>query len=67
MPLRGAEKFKVPQQAVSGTGPIGPPADMWSLGCVLAEAALQRPLFPAHSPAELLRQVPPLQRSSANA
>lgn len=36
---------------------MGQPADMWSLGCVLAEVALQRPLFPAHTPAGLLRQV----------
>ena len=53
------------KQVVGGTGPVGPPADMWSLGCVLAEAALQRPLFPAHSPAELLQQVPHFRHSSA--
>lgn len=44
-------------QAVNGQAPVGPPADMWSLGCILAEVALQRPLFPAHTPAGLLRQV----------
>ena len=32
-------------------------SDMWSLGCVLAEMALRRPLFPVRSPAELLRHV----------
>ena len=31
--------------------------DIWSLGCILAEFALQRPLFPADSPAALLEQV----------
>ena len=34
----------------------GPAMDAWSLGCVLAELALQRPLFPADSPAQLLAQ-----------
>lgn len=34
----------------------GPAMDAWSLGCVLAELALQRPLFPADSPAQLLLQ-----------
>ena len=31
--------------------------DLWSLGAVLAELALHRPLFPAHSPNQLLQQV----------
>lgn len=37
----------------------GPAMDAWSLGCVLAELALQRPLFPADSPAQLLAQACP--------
>ena len=43
-------------QALTG-GACGPAIDMWSLGCVLAEVALQRPLFPATSAAELMQQV----------
>ena len=37
----------------------GPAMDAWSLGCVLAELALQRPLFPADSPVQLLAQARP--------
>ena len=33
------------------------PLDCWSLGAMLAELALHRPLFPCHSPAQLLQQV----------
>lgn len=40
---------------------------MWSLGCVLAEVALQRPLFPAHTPSELLRQVRIFERAIVGA
>lgn len=35
----------------------GSAIDLWSLGAVLAELALHRPLFPAHSPKQLLQQV----------
>ena len=38
----------------------GPPMDMWSAGCILAELLLQEPLFPADSPSQLLSRVPPL-------
>ena len=34
--------------------PYGAAIDAWSVGVVLAEAALRRPLLPAHTPAELL-------------
>ena len=30
--------------------------DIWSLGCLLAEVALQRPLFPVATTAELIAQ-----------
>lgn len=43
-------------QVVRG-GAGGAPADCWSLGVILAELALRRPLFPCHSPSQLLRQV----------
>ena len=43
-------------QALTGAA-CGPAIDVWSLGCVLAEVALQRPLFPATSAAELMQQV----------
>ena len=35
----------------------GAAADCWSLGAILAELALCRPLFPCHCPSQLLRQV----------
>ena len=43
-------------QALMG-GACGTGIDIWSLGCVLAEVALQRPLFPVATAAELLHQV----------
>jgi hypothetical protein len=43
-------------QAVLGL-PCGAGIDCWGAGAVLAELALQRPLFPCHSPAQLLQQV----------
>ena len=44
------------EQAATGRR-CGSAADLWSLGCIIAEMALRRPLFPCHSPAELLRQI----------
>jgi hypothetical protein len=45
-------------QVVSGEGtPLGSALDAWSLGCILAELALHRPLFACHSPLQLLKQV----------
>lgn len=37
--------------------PCGPPMDVWSLGCILAEMVLHQPLFPANSTAELIARV----------
>ena len=45
--------YRAPEVA-AGKG-VGPSADLWSLGCVLAEMALLRPLFPASTPADLPR------------
>ena len=45
-------------QVVAGAGLTdGSALDAWSLGCILAELALKRPLFPCNSPSELLAQV----------
>ena len=45
-------------QVVAGDGLTdGPAVDAWSLGCILAELALKRPLFPANSASQLLAQV----------
>lgn len=43
-------------QALLG-GACGTGIDVWSLGCLLAEVALQRPLFPVATTAELVHQV----------
>ncbi|UCM86639.1 bifunctional serine/threonine-protein kinase/ABC transporter substrate-binding protein [Streptomyces marincola] len=40
----GSPGFLSPEQAVAA-GPVGPPSDVFSLGCVLAEAASGRPPF----------------------
>ncbi len=45
------------QVALALGSPVGTAIDVWSLGCMLAELALQQPLFPCHSPAQLLKQV----------
>ena len=45
-------------QVVAGAGLTdGAAVDAWSLGCILAELALKRPLFPCSSPSQLLAQV----------
>lgn len=41
----------------------GPALDAWSLGCILAELALKRPLFPCNSSGQLLAQVCTCQQS----
>ncbi|ARQ71896.1 bifunctional serine/threonine-protein kinase/ABC transporter substrate-binding protein [Streptomyces marincola] len=40
----GSPGFLSPEQALAA-GPVGPPSDVFSLGCVLAEAASGRPPF----------------------
>lgn len=50
-------------QALLG-GACGTGIDVWSLGCLLAEVALQRPLFPVATTAELVHQVTGLTASS---
>ncbi|KAK9826879.1 hypothetical protein WJX81_003020 [Elliptochloris bilobata] len=47
--------YRAPEVALGRGGRAA--MDAWSLGCVLAELALHRPLFPAHSPSQLLLQM----------
>ena len=45
-------------QAVAGPGvTLGAALDVWSLGCILAELVLKRPLFPCNTPSQLFTQV----------
>ncbi|KAK9918761.1 hypothetical protein WJX75_006665 [Coccomyxa subellipsoidea] len=65
--------YRAPEVALGLGSPLVTALDVWSLGCILAELALQQPLFPCHSPAQLLKQIeqqlgplpPQLQRSSS--
>ena len=53
-------------QVLAGAGLTdGAAVDAWSLGCILAELALKRPLFPCNSPSQLLAQVHALQCCTA--
>ncbi|CAL8471251.1 g10793 [Coccomyxa elongata] len=49
--------YRAPEVALGQGSPLGTALDMWSLGCILAELALQQPLFPCHSPAQLIQQM----------
>ena len=45
-------------QVVAGQGvTLGAALDVWSLGCILAELVLKRPLFPCNAPSQLFTQV----------
>lgn len=41
-----------PPELLLGTNMYGPSVDMWSVGCLLAELLLRRPLFPGRDEAE---------------
>lgn len=63
--IAGTPLYMSPEQCRSLV--VGPPADLYSLGCVLTELLQGTPPFTASSPAELMAQhmflpVPPLQR-----
>jgi serine/threonine protein kinase len=38
-----------PPEMILGTWYYGPSADMWSVGCILAELIMRQPLFPGHN------------------
>lgn len=42
---------------LTASAALGTAIDMWSVGCILVELALHRPLFPCHTPSQLLQQV----------
>ncbi len=50
----GTPSFMAPEQA-SGEGPVGPPADLYALGCVAFFALAGRPPFRAADPLAVLR------------
>ena len=41
--------YRAPEIVLDGTTPTSPAADIWSLGCVLAEMFLRRPIFPGET------------------
>ena len=51
----GTPGYMSPEQAK--TGPAGPASDIFSLGCVLAYAAMGNPPFQAENPASILYQI----------
>ena len=51
----GTPGYMSPEQAQ--TGPAGPASDIFSLGCVLAYAAMGNPPFQAENPASVLYQI----------
>ncbi|WBB63109.1 bifunctional serine/threonine-protein kinase/ABC transporter substrate-binding protein [Streptomyces sp. WMMC500] len=50
----GSPGYLAPEQARTGTGDVGPPADVFALGCVLAYAASARRPFGTGNPAAVL-------------
>ncbi|WP_345025912.1 serine/threonine-protein kinase, partial [Streptomyces sedi] len=52
----GPPGFLSPEQAVGGAIPVGPPSDLFALGCLLAYAATGRGPFGEGTPRELLRR-----------
>ncbi|RMI27433.1 protein kinase domain-containing protein, partial [Streptomyces triticirhizae] len=52
----GPPGFLSPEQAVGGAIPVGPPSDVFALGCLLTYAATGRGPFGDGTPRELLRR-----------
>ena len=50
----GSPGYLSPEQARAGAGPVGPPSDVFSLGCVLAYAATGRRPFGTGTPAAVV-------------
>lgn len=46
-----------PPEILFGAKHYGPSADMWSVGCILAELLIKRPLFPGQGSADMLTRI----------
>ena len=55
--MMGTPCYMAPEQARSGGQPVGPPADIYSLGAILYETLTGRPPFSTGTPEETILQV----------
>jgi len=49
--------YRSPELVLECTGAGTPPTDMWSIGCILGEMLLQKPVFSANNSSDLFQQI----------
>ncbi len=55
-PNMGTRRYRAPE-ILLGSRLYGPPADMWSVGCIMGQLLKRMPLFPGKTDQELLRLI----------